>query len=110
MYVIIDINEKHNFIKENIQALKQKTQRQDSMHDSLKILNYQKGVLPKYLKDRKEEQKKELEDANDCPEGHVLLPEEERKETLRVLRQSQLFYTTPNLNIYLNNYYYRLRR
>lgn len=48
---------------------------------------YQKGVLPKYLKDRKDDQFKEVLD-DECPEGHVLLPEEERKETLRVLRQS----------------------
>ncbi|CAG9763958.1 unnamed protein product [Ceutorhynchus assimilis] len=49
--------------------------------------NYQRGVLPKYLRDRKEESAIPEPD-NECPSGHVLLPEEERKETLRVLRQS----------------------
>lgn len=48
---------------------------------------YQRGVLPKYLRDRKEED--QTEEGDQCPDGHVLLPEEERKETLRVLRQSE---------------------
>lgn len=55
--------------------------------------NYRMGVVPKYIKDRKETLEKiqkaktqEL-DAN-CPDGHVLLPDHERKETLRVLRKN----------------------
>ncbi|XP_050347598.1 enkurin domain-containing protein 1-like [Nymphalis io] len=54
---------------------------------------YQKGVLPKYLRDRKDSTK-EVEDtkADDdntmCPPGHVTLPDNERKETLRMLRNS----------------------
>ncbi|KAF2903355.1 hypothetical protein ILUMI_02832, partial [Ignelater luminosus] len=82
----LDINDKHNFIKENILALKQKAPKSE-VNNQNPLQNYQKGVLPKYLRERKEEQKKELEGDTDCPEGHVLLPEEERKETLRVLRQ-----------------------
>lgn len=49
---------------------------------------YQRGVVPKYLRDRREEEMKE-ETEEPCPDGHVLLPEDERKETLRVLRQSE---------------------
>nr|XP_034835023.1 enkurin domain-containing protein 1-like [Maniola hyperantus] len=54
---------------------------------------YQKGVLPKYLRERKEIAKDKVgEDASevhaDCPEGHVPLPDVERKETLRMLRNS----------------------
>ncbi|XP_023935594.1 uncharacterized protein LOC112044088 [Bicyclus anynana] len=56
---------------------------------------YQKGVLPKYLRERKENMKeKEVEDAKTnedhvvCPPGHVTLPDVERKETLRMLRNS----------------------
>lgn len=90
MYLLTGINDKHNFIKENIMALKQKAQKPEVNQNPLQ--NYQKGVLPKYLRDRKEEQKKELEGDTECPEGHVLLPEEERKETLRVLRQSKFSY------------------
>ncbi|XP_047521893.1 enkurin domain-containing protein 1-like isoform X1 [Pieris napi] len=55
---------------------------------------YQKGVLPKYLRERKEQTAKELEDTKAdedhimCPPGHVTLPDNERKETLRMLRNS----------------------
>lgn len=49
--------------------------------------NYQRGVVPKYLKDRREDLP--IEPDIECPPGHILLPEEERKETLRVLRQSK---------------------
>lgn len=48
---------------------------------------YQRGVVPKYLKERKEDTIVEID--AECPPGHILLPEEERKETLRVLRQSK---------------------
>ncbi|KAL3286420.1 hypothetical protein HHI36_000928 [Cryptolaemus montrouzieri] len=49
--------------------------------------NYQKGVAPKYLKNRKGYEKS-ADIKPDCPPGHILLPEEEREETLRVLKQS----------------------
>ncbi|CAK1550316.1 unnamed protein product [Leptosia nina] len=55
---------------------------------------YQKGVLPKYLRERKEQTAKEQEtvtvedDHVICPPGHVTLPDNERKETLRMLRNS----------------------
>ena len=55
--------------------------------------NYRMGVVPKYIKNRKETlekiekaKTKEL-DAN-CPDGHVPLPDDERRETLRVLRKN----------------------
>ncbi|XP_015437876.1 PREDICTED: uncharacterized protein DDB_G0287625 [Dufourea novaeangliae] len=55
--------------------------------------NYRKGVVPKYIKERKEAQKKEQkakEEALDpnCPNGHVPLPENERKETLYILKKN----------------------
>lgn len=52
---------------------------------------YKRGVIPKYLRERKEElfkQTKTTEGDERCPEGHVMLPDNERKETLRMLRQS----------------------
>ncbi|CAH2043044.1 unnamed protein product, partial [Iphiclides podalirius] len=53
---------------------------------------YQKGVVPKYLRERKEQGPKEMEGAKAddaaCPPGHVPLPDTERKETLRMLRNS----------------------
>lgn len=72
-----------------MKAVKHKVQKVDNNAvDPNKVpSNYQKGVVPKYLKDRKDEKIKSEEDP-ECPPGHVLLPDEERKETLRVLRQS----------------------
>lgn len=55
---------------------------------------YQKGVLPKYLRERKEQSPNDVEGAKAdddngvCPTGHVTLPDVERKETLRMLRNS----------------------
>lgn len=55
--------------------------------------NYKKGVVPKYIRQRKEAQKRE-EKAKaeavdpDCPHGHVPLQESERKETLHILKKS----------------------
>lgn len=59
---------------------------------------YQKGVLPKYLRERKEQTQKDSEVVSDsdniqCPPGHVTLPDNERKETLRMLRNSKLHIT-----------------
>ncbi|XP_033332485.2 uncharacterized protein LOC117223947 [Megalopta genalis] len=55
--------------------------------------NYKKGVVPKYIRERKEAQKKEekakIEAIDpDCPHGHVPLLESERKETLHILKKS----------------------
>lgn len=49
--------------------------------------------LNRYLRERKEAQQKELKAKTeasypDCPEGHVPLPDHERKETLRLLKKS----------------------
>ncbi|ENN70513.1 uncharacterized protein LOC109545313 isoform X2 [Dendroctonus ponderosae] len=78
--------EDKDFIKEN-KTIKTKPPKQSPV----KVLaqappSYQRGVVPKYLRDRKDDAPVETD--ADCPPGHILLPEEERKETLRVLRQS----------------------
>lgn len=53
--------------------------------------NYQRGVVPKYIRDRKAELSNTGKEVDpECPPGHILLPEEERKETLKALRQSKL--------------------
>ncbi|GBP17996.1 Enkurin domain-containing protein 1 [Eumeta japonica] len=55
---------------------------------------YQKGVVPKYLHKHKDQSAKVKEDTSahevdpNCPPGHVTLPDTERKETLRMLRNS----------------------
>ncbi|CAK9796485.1 Enkurin domain-containing protein 1 [Anthophora plagiata] len=55
--------------------------------------NYRLGVVPKYIKSRKETQEKAQkakaeEIDSKCPNGHVPLPDSERKETLRILRKN----------------------
>ncbi|XP_015108647.1 uncharacterized protein LOC107035644 [Diachasma alloeum] len=57
--------------------------------------NYRKGVVPKYIKERKEERQQEkerqaLEEAilAECPDGHVPLPDNERRETLKLLKKN----------------------
>lgn len=55
--------------------------------------NYRMGVVPKYIKNRKEIQEK-IEKAKqeeldpNCPNGHVPLPDNERKETLQMLKKN----------------------
>lgn len=50
--------------------------------------------MPKYLRERKDQGPKDMEgmktddDSAMCPPGHVTLPDTERKETLRMLRNS----------------------
>ncbi|RVE47115.1 hypothetical protein evm_008192 [Chilo suppressalis] len=69
-------------------------ERKDNKKDPYLPCGYQKGVVPKYLRDRKENGPKEAEgaraddDQSMCPPGHVTLPDTERKETLRMLRNS----------------------
>ncbi|KAG7209275.1 hypothetical protein KM043_015391 [Ampulex compressa] len=55
--------------------------------------NYRKGIVPKYIRERKEAHEKELKAKAeayhpDCPEGHIPLPDNERKETLRMLKKN----------------------
>ncbi len=53
--------------------------------------DYQPGSVPKYLQDRREQWRKEAERIErerpdpDCPPGHVLLPEEDRKIALKAM-------------------------
>ncbi|XP_063984280.1 uncharacterized protein LOC135166162 [Diachasmimorpha longicaudata] len=57
--------------------------------------NYRKGVVPKYIKERKEERQQEKERQAiaeallaECPDGHVPLPDNERRETLKLLKKN----------------------
>lgn len=67
------------------------------------VAGYQKGVVPKYLRSRKEQEQRAdgtgvaTDEEPACPPGHVTLPDTERKETLRMLRNSTLSY----YNIYI---------
>ncbi|XP_057667642.1 uncharacterized protein LOC130900789 [Diorhabda carinulata] len=80
-----DFGEK-NHIKKNIENLKPKTIRHQVPKVPVDVPpTYQKGRLPKYLQNKKEEIK---EEEDTCPIGHILLPEAERKDTLKLLRES----------------------
>lgn len=53
-----------------------------------------KKIFLRYILERKEEQQLKIEQAkleaanSDCPAGHIPLPDNERKETLRLLKKS----------------------
>lgn len=80
---------KHDFVKENAQV-KQSTVKSSPPNDpTLPPPTYRKGVIPKYIRDRKEEMiKKSLKVDDGCPPNHVLLPNDEKTETLRMIKQS----------------------
>ncbi|KAF7998386.1 hypothetical protein HCN44_009784 [Aphidius gifuensis] len=67
--------------------------------------SYRKGVVPKYIKERKEEKlqqeikaQADAEFIADCPDGHVPLPDNERKDTLKKLKKNyQDFVTKLNM-------------
>ncbi|XP_006619474.1 uncharacterized protein MAL13P1.304 [Apis dorsata] len=59
--------------------------------------NYRMGVIPKYIKNRKEiqVQKAKIEELDpNCPNGHIPLPDCERKETLQMLKKNYQDYVT----------------
>lgn len=56
-------------------------------------------TLPRYLKEHKKEMERERmvkakEAADECPEGHILLPDEIRQKHLSTLRDSKLYVFT----------------
>ncbi|XP_017773133.1 PREDICTED: uncharacterized protein LOC108560192 [Nicrophorus vespilloides] len=81
---------KLDYVKQNVHSVRSKCQsKKDSQTDPTKAPpTYKKGVVPKYIKQKKEGSSNDDVGDVDCPAGHVLLPEDERKETLRVLRES----------------------
>lgn len=53
------------------------------------------GVVPKYIKERKEElasiiRQSEVIDIN-CPDGHIPLPEEDRLKALEIAKKRKFF-------------------
>ncbi|XP_046673797.1 uncharacterized protein LOC124362943 [Homalodisca vitripennis] len=54
---------------------------------------YQRGVVPRYLREHRKEQEKERmvrakEAADECPEGHIMLPEDVKLKHLNTLKQN----------------------
>ncbi|KYN38993.1 Uncharacterized protein C16orf48 [Trachymyrmex septentrionalis] len=85
--------EEVDFIKLNKERTSIANKLMTQLNNGVPPPNYRKGVLPKYLRDRKEAQEKEQKAKaealhSDCPEGHVPLPDHERKETLRLLKKN----------------------
>ncbi|XP_020291955.1 uncharacterized protein PF11_0213 [Pseudomyrmex gracilis] len=85
--------EETDFIKLNKERTSVANKLATQLNNGIPPTNYRKGVVPKYLRDRKEahekEQKAKTEALHpDCPEGHVSLPDHERKETLRLLKKN----------------------
>lgn len=89
------LKEEINFIKlnkENTAMNKTNAHVNNSNNSNIIPANYRMGVIPKYIKNRKEVQEKvqktkEEADPN-CPKGHLPLPDTERKETLRMLKKN----------------------
>lgn len=96
----LDLDDKQNFIKQNIKNVKSNKQKVESHDPLLPPPNYQKGALPKYMKEKKESPEevkiKPVEFEGEQVPGLVLLPDEERKEYLRVARESKktVFFNT----------------
>ncbi|XP_072758521.1 uncharacterized protein [Anoplolepis gracilipes] len=85
--------EEVDFIKLNKERTSVAAKLATQLNNGVPPPNYRKGVIPKYLRDRKEAQEKEQKakaEASypDCPEGHVPIPDHERKETLRLLKKN----------------------
>ncbi|KYN00379.1 PREDICTED: uncharacterized protein LOC108775951 [Cyphomyrmex costatus] len=85
--------EEVDFIKLNKERTSVANKLMTQLNNGVPPPNYRKGVVPKYLRDRKEAQEKEQKAKaealhSDCPEGHVPLPDHERKETLRLLKKN----------------------
>lgn len=84
-----------DYVKMNVMSVKARQRSAEAASDPLKPPStYQRGVIPKYLQERREALQKEAEqqerDVPDpaCPPGHVTLQDSDRKETLRMLEQN----------------------
>ncbi|XP_067216120.1 origin recognition complex subunit 1 isoform X2 [Linepithema humile] len=82
-----------DYVKLNKERISVASKLATQLNNGVPPPNYRKGVVPRYLRERKEAQEKEqkarAEALNvDCPEGHVSLPDNERKETLRLLKKN----------------------
>ncbi|CAK9828106.1 Enkurin domain-containing protein 1 [Anthophora retusa] len=86
--------EETDFVKLNKErTCTNKTATQINNSNNTVPTNYRLGIVPKYIKSRKETQEKAQkakaeEIDSKCPNGHVPLPDSERKETLRILRKN----------------------
>lgn len=86
----IKLNKEHTSITNKITQMNNNT-------NNILPNNYRMGVIPKYIKNRKEiqVQKAKIEELDpNCPNGHIPLPDCERKETLQMLKKNYQDYVT----------------
>ncbi|KAJ3645018.1 hypothetical protein Zmor_022711 [Zophobas morio] len=87
----LELEEKHNYVRENIKNVKGNKTKFEAPQPRVPAAGQPKGVVPKNTKDQKEgkdELSKPVDFEVDIVSGLVLLPDEERKEYLRVAREN----------------------
>ncbi|XP_044252819.1 enkurin domain-containing protein 1-like isoform X1 [Tribolium madens] len=85
----LDLEDKQNYIKQNIKNIKVNKQKREESPDPTKAPpEYQKGVLPRYLKEKKVTKDEKSGVFEENISGLVLLPDDERREYLRVAREN----------------------
>lgn len=96
-YSYIDSKGTIDYVKLNAMVVPKPKAAQPPKQDPIRAPpTYQRGVLPKYLRElkkehtkEKEEKEKEAEEADpDCPPGHTSMPDEVRLEHLKILKQN----------------------
>lgn len=102
--VLTDNADQLDFIRQNINAVKswRPAKSNNVLSRNQLPINYKKGVPPKYIRARRESEEPPSVNSSEalvgsadppkaipCPPGHVILPDDKRKETLRVLRESK---------------------
>ncbi|KAK7934431.1 hypothetical protein WMY93_005327 [Mugilogobius chulae] len=97
-----------NFIKLNANAAGKTVLRRSQSLSSLKdkpVPSAVKGQVPQYLEERKEQWRREAEERRrnapdpSAPVGHTLMPESERQETLKSLKESHRSLVTELLSL-----------
>ncbi|XP_048852767.1 enkurin domain-containing protein 1 [Brienomyrus brachyistius] len=85
-----------DFVRHNMHAAgKTALRRSQSLQSLVKLPSAQKGRVPKYLEQRKEQWRQEEEEKRrntpdpSIPAGHSLMSEKERQETLQSLKETQ---------------------
>lgn len=97
-----------NFIKHNALAAGKTSMRRSQSLSNLKtktVPSAVKGQVPQYLEERKEQWRREEEERRrnapdpSAPAGHTLMPENERQETLKSLKQAHRSLVTELLSL-----------
>ncbi|XP_043475359.1 uncharacterized protein LOC122506973 [Leptopilina heterotoma] len=93
-------NTRIDFIKLNKERKAVGNKAISTINNSVPPSSYRKGVVPKYIQERKEALKKEEQAKieasipSDCPPGHIPIPDDERKESLHMLKKRYEKYVT----------------